>query len=499
MNNSPSATLAHRIIERAASAPCASFLADRLGRLTNGGFLAGVAARREQLAALVKPGDAVLVSSGRGLAFFVDLVAVWTVGGVFVPLGTSVSAKHARHILELTRPVTAILSKTQGEELRAGITVLPDPRPASGGGHIAVDARKDAIGAVCFTSGSTGLPKGVVLRHAALLGNAQASLEALAPRPDDRMFFAIPFNFMSALSHFFVMGIAGSEIFATEEKLLLADLFNAIGGSGANCFGGSPLQLRWIAECSRTQPINLRWVMSSGDHLPVHVIDLVRSVLPGTRIHTVYGLTELGGRFCFLPPADIERHKGSVGRPIRGLAFTIRDEQEGELLPGEAGEVYVTGEYLFDEYLKNDASTRKALTPRGFRTGDIGLMDPDGHLHLLGRADDVFKCHGEKVSAVPIAEALMRTGLFADVVVIAEEHPVLGSVPKALVVLSPGTTFDQSAVLRQLRAQLPSTHIPRTFQVVSSLPRTGSGKLQRVLLAKILRGEETNDGELRNP
>jgi len=472
-----------RILATLSAQPDRTFLVGDDGPVARGEALAFIARRQHQLlAAGIGAGDRVLVAGGRGPVYWLDMLAVWGIGAVFVPVGIGTPPEHVEAIIRIVEPRACTGAAPHLTLLPAGIVMLDPP----GEDHAASPldlTRPEALAAISFTSGSTGLPKGVALTHATLLGNALSSLEALAPAGDDRIFVPIPFNFISAISHFLVMALAGAEICATEKRLMMADLYRAIAEARANCFGGSPLQLRWIADCAVSgQPLGLRWVMGSGDHLSVRTIDALRQNLPDTRIFTVYGLTELGGRFCFLDPRLIETQKGKVGRPIRGLAVRVLDEDGAPVPPGEIGEVFVAGDFMLREYYGNPDATAHALTPAGFRTGDLGRLDEDGLLSLVGRADDVFKCHGEKVSALPIADALMETGLFLDVAVVAHDDPHLGTIPKVLYVPRPEATIDKAALGRALRTRLPVSHVPRAFAEVASIPRTGSGKIKRVEL-----------------
>lgn len=477
------ANVAAHIVARLSDAGDKPFLTDDRSSLTRRQFLAAVNGRAVQLAAF-RPQSAVLIVAGRGIGYWIDMVAVWGAGLVGVPIGIGVDDDVARVMAGITKPC-AILCNT--DENRPALDMAPRlNRPAPREGMPPVkDMTGTDLASIIFTSGSTGMPKGVALPHRSLLGNARASLAAIGATAEDRLFFAIPFNFISAVSHFCVMALAGAEMSATEDRLAMGNLGQALNASGATCFGGSPLQLRWIAECAPSTGVDLRWAMSSGDHLSVKTIELFRRNLPRTALLTVYGLTELGGRFCLLPADSVGAHAGSVGKPIRGASVVVLDEDGRALPAGEIGEIYAGGEYLLREYFGNPNATARALTAHGFRTGDLGYLDAGGFLYVCGRADDVFKCHGAKVSAVPIIDAVMETGLFEDAAIIGWDDPNLGTVPRLLYVPKPGATIDHAALARGLRGKLPATHIPRAFTVVSAIPRTGSGKIKRLDLRRL--------------
>src|SRR5262249_13927859 len=155
-----------------------------------------------------------------------------------------------------------------------------------------------------------GEPKGVLLTHDALLANCNATAKALTIDPSDRVIVPIPFNFISAVSHFLVTVSSGACAIATEAKLMQRDLRELFVKTKANAAGGAPLHLRWVSEICDETPLPVRWLMASGDHLGVDVIEKLERQLPDVRLLVVYGLTEVGGRCCVL-----DRKKVRAARP----------------------------------------------------------------------------------------------------------------------------------------------------------------------------------------
>ena len=165
-----------------------------------------------------------------------------------------------------------------------------------------IDRKPEETAAILFTSGSTGTPKGVQLAHRALLQNALGTAAMLPTRPDDTLFIAIPFRFVSSVSHFLVTTLTGGCFAGTEKPVMAADLVDQLKASGATAFGGAPLQLRWIADQMDEAELELRWLMSSGDHLSSDIVEKLAATQSNPSVLAVYGLTELAGRFCVLRP-----------------------------------------------------------------------------------------------------------------------------------------------------------------------------------------------------
>tara|TARA_R110000782_G_scaffold243386_5_gene329996 strand:+ start:626 stop:2149 length:1524 start_codon:yes stop_codon:yes gene_type:complete len=463
--------------------------------------LAMAAARQRQLAdAGVRSSDCVLVCNGRGVRYWIDLIAVWAAGAIAVPFDTRMDANRAGAIIANTSPVAVILGDSDDTFSTGLPAIVGEPEGEANGTLEIADKRSNETAAILFTSGSTGAPKGVTETHAALLGNAWSTLDVLELTPADRLVMATPFVFISAFSHFLVCILAGCEFIATEQKLFKGDLAARIRDSRANWFGGSPLQVRWIGEVAQNFDFpDLRFLMSSGDHLGVDVITLIRRTLPQVALFTVYGMTELAGRFCVLAPADLDRASGAVGRPIKGLTVEILDEVTGSpLAQGELGEVTVRGRFVFPGYHNDPKTTGDSLRNGRFHTGDLGHIGEDGFLRLQGRKDDVFKYGGQKVSALPIAEALMRTGSFEDVAVAGVPDKTHGGVPFVFYTSKNRQPVDTRAVMLDIRTQLPKSHMPVGFRQVDEIPRTGSGKVFRSWLREKVQeilqersGEET--------
>ena len=180
-----------------------------------------------------------------------------------------------------------------------------------------------------------------------------------------------------------------------------------------------------------------------------------------------------------MPPEELPGQTGSVGRPIPGLEVAILDDTGTPAPAGKIGHVHASGEALMEEYFRDEETTAQALTSHGFHTGDLGYLDEDGWVYLVGRSDDVFKSAGAKVSTLPIIDAIMESGMASEATVIPEEHKELGHIPHAYIVPVPETPYQRGALLQFLRQRLAENHLPRKITILENLPRTGSGKIDR--------------------
>lgn len=476
-------------------------LAEQDRYVTRGALLRTVSQRCTELTREgVREDDFVVSLCGRGSDFWVDLLALWVIGAKPVCLEPTVTSEHAEEALRLTSATHICHGTNRPEYFQqlAGIGnvtyVDPDSRRVDDLDELPFVpvSRQPAGAGLIFTSGTTGLPKGVPLSHSQLTANALGTMNRLRLRRDDTLMIATPFRFISSISHFLVAQLSGSTFVGIEDKLMVKDLLDLLSEFSVTAFGGSPFHLHFIAQAGAGRLPNIRWAMSSGDHLPVQTIDALRAGFPHLELHVVYGMAEMAGRICTLPPEDLHAKAGSVGHPIAGTELVVRSESGRPAAENEIGDIYVRGHFAFQGYRFNPEANAAVLSDIGFRTGDKGYLDPDGFLFLAGRSDSVFKRSGLKVSAQVITDALLELGTFSDAWVGSVPDELQGRVPVAYVSLGP-EGFDQSEVLRSLRNTLKPNHLPTKFVEVDEIPRTGSGKVdRRALAAKIESADESS-------
>jgi long-chain acyl-CoA synthetase len=501
--------------EWARARPDATLLLTRGRRYTYRMFLERAESVADGLAAAgIEPGQRVALLLEEYDQFFTAVTGVWLAGAVAVPLNVTLPRRDLDWLLAKARPQALIVPGDAGgagsglvhlvvaaddDGLVAGIRRAGPAGEAAGGAEpellrtgrdhagAPTPVRPDELAMILFTSGTTGVPKGACQTLRALSENPGLVAQTMSLTPDDRIFINTPPYFTSGVCHFLTMmahggGVAGQLGFYFGEGLL--DEMDSLGCTG---FGGAPAHLvRVVEPLEDARTHTLRFWVSSGDHLPRHVIAKARRVLPGIGIFNMYGLTEVSGRLCVLRPDELDERKGSVGRPIGTMRVTARDAHGVPVPAGRTGELYVTGPLLMRGYLDEPEINARTLTEHGLRTGDFGHVDADGFVWVEGRKDDIIKRGGEKVSVVHVQEALFALGRFDDVAVLAVPDEILGHVPVAFVVPREPEGFRGSRVLRELREALPSTSLPSRIVAVERIPRTGSGKAIRAELRRLL-------------
>ena len=210
----------------------------------------------------------------------------------------------------------------------------------------------------------------------------------------------------------------------------------------------------------------------------------VRAAFPAARLFVMYGQTEATSRISWLPPEDLERKLGSVGTPVQGLEWKIVREDGENAAAGEDGDVWVRGPNVMLGYWNNPEATASVLHEGWLRTGDMGHLDEDGFLFLLGRRGDMIKTGAHRVHPNDVEEVISEIPGITEVAVVGIDDEIMGQVIKAFVVASEQPPRAEDRIKAHCRRRLAPYKIPRHIAFVDSLPRTASGKVRRFQLTE---------------
>lgn len=331
---------------------------------------------------------------------------------------------------------------------------------------------------IITTSGSTGSPKGVSLSLDSVALNSYLAGTALGLKGLDGWAIEINFALMSAISHF---------LMAWQFDLPLVYLKFADQQTKNYCFssqrlgfGGAPLQLKRYAE-ERSDSAIPYCLVSSGDFLNESIIKQVQDRFAQSRLYSFYGLTEVSGRFCFMPitPRVAEDGPRATGKPLPGFSYKI----DSQLDEHGVGEILIQTPFLFTGYyLQNEKFEQ--IEPGGwFSTGDLCKTDDFGTIYLHGRTMDVFKVSGEKVDRFSIEDKLSYLFPNSCFCVLPVDHPLIGKCPALFVEADAAIVLPLwKDIVIYLKDKLPSRYIPIYCYRLNKLPRLANGKLDKQLL-----------------
>lgn len=347
------------------------------------------------------------------------------------------------------------------------------------------DLKATDVADVMFTTGTTGAPKGVCLSHANIAGSASNTNGFIGTCFDDVEALALPLSHSFGLGRMRCVLSVGATLVLVGSFANLKSFFNVLETEHVTGFGMVPAVWQYIKRLSGKRiskfADQLRYIEIGSAAMPLEDKHLLMDIFPKTRLCMHYGLTEASrAMFCeFHTDAD---NLDSVGRPASSLVdVRVLDDDGNPLADGVEGEICVRGNMVSSSYfLPQD--NNDAFHGEWFRTGDWGHRDNKGRFYLTGRKKELINVGGEKVSPVTIEKAILSLGV-ADCACVAVPDPqgVLGEVPKAYLVKG-DVAFEIDDIKKRLSDLLPAHEIPVQWEWVDAIPRTSSGKIQRLKL-----------------
>lgn len=428
-----------------------------------------------------------------GPAFPVALWGAWRAGAVVTPANPLYTVPELAYQfadadvrLVVTAPAlvkTARRAAGDGVDV-AGFDGLPDgagevrDRPAVAGD----------LAVLCYTSGTTGRPKGARLRHANFLANLAgvAALPRLPVSEDDVLLGVLPFFHIFGLNA--ILGLAAY----TGCSVLVAGGFSprrtwedAAAAGVTVAFGAPPMFAAWNALPAeeRCPAPALRAGVSGADALPVATWERFVAQT-GVTILEGYGLTETAPVLTSNAASPATR-PGTVGHPIAGVDLRIVGPDGRDTSTGGVGEIWARGSSVFDGYHARPEDTAAAFEAGWFKTGDLGAVDRDGYLRIAGRLKEMVIVSGFNVYPREVEEALRDNPSVADAAVVGVPDERTGERVRAFVVAAPGTHLDADGVIAHARERLARYKLPREVRIVEALPRTALGKVRRAALRDV--------------
>jgi acyl-CoA synthetase (AMP-forming)/AMP-acid ligase II len=349
------------------------------------------------------------------------------------------------------------------------------------------DRRAVAVGPddpcdILFTSGTTGIPKGVVQTHSRTLSVATDWAAMTGLGPDDRYLMINPYFHMFGLKAGILPCIAAGVHMLPEAVFEVGRALCRVADERVTVLPGPPTLYRSILDHpdrSSFDLSSLRVAVTGAADIPVELILRVTSELPFSIVMAGYGLTEAGTATATSPDDEVEIIATTVGRPRPG--FELKLVADGVEVPGgETGEVLLRGPSIMAYYLDNPAATAEALGSDGWlRTGDLGAIDPNGCLRIVGRAKDMFIVGGFNAYPAEIENSLLRHPGIQQAAVIGIPDDRLGEVGMAFVVARHGEVVVASEVIDWCRDQMANYKVPRAVEVVTELPLNATGKVMK--------------------
>jgi len=519
-------TVSQALERRAAEDPRRTFLISGDRRLTYGQVEARAAALAAALHELgIERGDRIALDLPNWPEFVISLFAAAKLGAVVVPLDPRYTVPELQYMLRHSEAAVVVSADSYGgtdylELFEGFLTSLPDLQylVTVGGEDLWYDDRiyrfddllssgegravprpgvqPQDVFAIVYTSGTMGKPKGVELTHANLLSAATATVEAIGLRPEDVVFG------VTTIFHVFGLGpgvlgtLAAGASLVLQERFDPAEALVLIERHGVTVHYGVPTV--FITELHepglrRRNLSTLRAGIVAGAPVTDELVRRIRSELcPNLQI--AYSLTETSSTVAITRPEDPEEKQlFTVGRPLPGTEVRVLGP-DGEVLPVESlGEIAVRGPGVMKGYYRQPGETAQVLDRDGFfLTGDLGMVDEAGYVHVVGRRKELIIRGGFNVYPREVEDRLHAHPAVLDVAVVGVPHEVLGEAICACVVPVEGAIVTGEELKEWCRAALADYKVPDMIRFLDALPLTGSGKVRRVELARMIRAEESS-------
>lgn len=428
--------------------------------------------------------------------------AIWQAGGVAVPLCTTHPLTSLQYVIEDTQAEIIVVSpefetilKDLALEKGIRFIVLSDTKNQTIKYLPKLTPKRKAM--ILYTSGTTNLPKGVVTTHANIEAQVSTLVKAWEYAENDHILCILPLHHVHGIINVISCTLWAGGTVEFLPNFSADGVFNwmkKMAESGVNgIFMAVPtIYFKLIAHFETlddsTQKAltenmrTFRLMVSGSAALPVSVMEKWE-IISGHRLLERYGMTEIG--MAISNPYHGERRAGHIGQALPNVDIRLVDEQNQEVTIGEAGEIQVKGENVFQEYWLKPDATKNTFTEDGwFKTGDVAVLN-DGYYKILGRSSiDIIKSGGYKISALEIEEVLRTHPNINDCSVVGVDDEEWGELVVAAII-SNDINLDTNALNKWIREKMPSYKVPRKYKLVDELPRNAMGKVTKNDLKKL--------------
>lgn len=446
----------------------------------------------------LEAGDRVAVQVDKSILAVQVYLGTILAGGVFLPLNTAYTPAELTYFVGDAEPRVFICDPRKYEELKtigggssapavltlsgAGTGTLVDLMSEAPSGFQAVAREKDDLAAILYTSGTTGRSKGAMLTHGNLSSNAKSLCATWRFTQDDKLIHALPiFHTHGLFVAVNVTLMAGGSVFFMAK--FDADAIMNLFSRATSMMGVPTFYVRLLDHPKLTKEAvaGMRLFVSGSAPLLAETHQAWRKQT-GHAILERYGMTETNMNTS--NPYEGDRRAGTVGFPLPGVEVRVADPATGNVLPdGETGSLEVRGPNVFKGYWRMPEKTKEEFRDDGFFiTGDLGVIDQDGYISIVGRSKDLIISGGYNIYPKEIELLIDELDGVAESAVIGLPHPDFGEGVAAVIVPAPGTEIGAEKVMSHVAGKLARFKQPKQVFFVKELPRNTMGKVQKNLL-----------------
>ncbi len=434
-------------------------------------------------------GNKIVLLSPNSNFFIVSYLAIMKSGNVVLPLNPATETGQLQYIKEQAGVKLAFVPKLLKARIKVPFHTIwcedevkqlsneksdEDDIPEA-------DFDPNTLAQIIYTSGSTAMPKGVMISHKNIIANTSSIIDYLKLGSNDIMEVVLPFFYCYGLSLLHTHLRVKGKIVLNNNFIFLGSVFRDLEKYKCTGFAGVPshfqILLRKSDTFAKTAFPHLRYVTQAGGKLHTVFIEEFRRVQPQTKFIVMYGQTEATARLSYLPSERLDDKLGSLGKGIPGVELKVVDKDGHPTKYGEIGEIIAKGDNVMLGYYKDEEATSEALRDGWLYTGDLAKVDEDGFIYHAARRKEIIKVGGRRVSPKEIEEVIVTIPGVVDCTITSVHDDVLGEAIKAVVVNSDVTTgLSEKLVREYCSTRLAFYKIPHIVEFTSKMEVNAAGK-----------------------
>lgn len=458
--------------------------------------ICGLAMHFESLG--VRRGSCVVVECNQSVDYMICEFALHLLKAVFVPLEKNAALNR---ILEIsqdtdavlhigTSPVDELSSVPHFDISTSDAFALGCERDGVYRGSIedleVIDfPDRDVVSEILFSTGTTGKSKGIVLTHGNDIAIAENVCCGVKMKPDNVEMIPMPTSHSHGLRRTYANMVNGSSVVFVDGIMLLKKVFGMMDEYKVTSMDLSPSMLSIIFKLSKDRLGDykdvLDYIQLGSAPLSEEDKEHLSRILPNTRLYNFYGSTEAGCS-CLMDFNGAPKAPGCIGKPAVNAHFIVVDENRNEIKssPDNLGFLASSGAINMKEYFKAPELTAEAMPDGDYiYTKDLGYIDEDGYVYMLGRKDDVINYGGVKISPEEIESMVIKNDMIEDCACVPVEDSLTGQAPKLYIVLAEGVEYNDKSFKSFLAEVLDANKLPKYIEEIDEIPRTFNGKIIR--------------------